>query len=192
MNEKVNFDKILTNNSKLRDVLQTLNDNDIKYGLYAGAYVSIITSNRTPTDVDILIADEDFEKLENLFPGSLIEKMSDARFFYPYKDKKIEFMANADINIDTSHYKFRLTDLVWKNTSILNGDQYKVRLCNSIDTILLKAMLQRGINEGKHDLEDIDDMIGKIRINTVYLKKRLNQINSDDRILNILKDKKLL
>lgn len=192
MSEEINFDKILTNNPNLQDILRALNDNNIKYGLYAGAYVSIITSNRTPTDVDILIADEDFGKLENLFPGSLIEKVSDARFFYPYKDKKIEFMANADIDIGASHYKFRLTDVVWKNTSILNGNQCKVRLCNPVDTILLKAMLQRGSDEGKHDLLDVSDLIKEIQINKTYLKERMDQVNPDKRLLNALKGFQLI
>lgn len=192
MNEEINLKKILANNSKLQDIIQALNNNHIKYGLYAGAYVSIITSNRTPTDVDILIADEDFEKLENLFPGSLIKKMPDARFFYPYKDQAIEFMTNANVNIKKSHYKFRLTDLAWRNASILKSGQYLVRLCNPVDTILLKAMLQRGRDEGKHDLEDISDLIKKIRIDKTYLKKRLDQVNSDDRIFSILKTMELV
>lgn len=89
MNEKVSLKKILAKNPKLKDIFQTLNNNHIKYGLYAGAFVSIITSNKTPTDIDILIADEDFEKLENLFPYSLIKKMPDAILLYPYKNKVI-------------------------------------------------------------------------------------------------------
>lgn len=192
MNEGINFKKILVSNPKLQDILQALNNNHIKYGLYAGAYVSIITSNRTPTDVDILIADEDFEKLKKLFPNSLIKKMPDAIFLYPNKDQTIEFMANADIDIGTSHYKFRLTDLAWENTSILNENGCAVRLCNPVDTILLKAILQRGLSEDKHDLGDIDDLIKKVRINKFYLKKRLNQINSDNRIFNVLENFNLI
>lgn len=192
MNEGISLKKIIANISKLQDVIQVLNDNHIKYGIYAGSYVYIVTSKRTPTDVDILIADEDFEKLENLFPNSLIKKMPDAIFLYPYKDKEIELMANANIDIETSHYKFRLTDLAWKNTLILNINGLGVRLCNPVDTILLKAILQRGVGEDKHDLEDIDDLVKKVRIEKTYLKKRLDQVNFDDRILRVLKNFKLI
>lgn len=186
MNEGASFSRILAKSPRLHDVLQVLNNNHIKYGLYAGAYVSIVTSNRTPTDVDVLIADEDFNRLDGLFSESLVKNMPDARLFYPYKDEAIEMMSDQDIDIKKSHYQFRLTDLAWGNTSILNYTGGSVILCNPADTILLKAILQRGADENKHDLEDIEDLIKKIQVDKTYLTERLRQIGPDDRILGVL------
>lgn len=187
MNEDANFSRILAKNPKLHDILQILNKNHVRYGLYAGAYVSIVTSNRAPTDVDVLIADEDFNRLDGLFPDSLVEEMPDAKLFYPYKDKAVEMASDQDLDIKKLHYRFRLTNLAWQNTSVHRYHGGSVRLCNPVDTILLKALLQRGIDENKHDLEDIDDLTKKVQINKAYLIERLRQIGSSDRIIDVLK-----
>jgi len=181
-----NFRKILNSNPHLGSILQALNSN-VKYGLFAGAYVSIITSNRLPTDIDILIADKDYEKLESLFPRSKIIQKPDVKLFYPYKDPSIEFIANLSIDIGSHHYQFRLSELAWKNTTVLNEGKHSIRLCNPVDTIILKSMLQRGTNEEKHDLDDIKKLKNKIQINKEYLFKRLSEVNSDKRITAILK-----
>lgn len=55
----------------------------------------------------------------------------------------------------------------------MNINGLEVRLCNPVDTILLKAIPQREAGEDKHDLEDIGDLIKKVRIDKTYLKKRL-------------------
>jgi hypothetical protein len=156
MNQVVeNFNKIIIKLPQLISILSELNSTDIKYGLYAGSHVAILTSNRIPTDVDFLVADEDFSKLINLFPLAQVKDSGNTKFLYADKNNKIEFMSFANVDIKDSHYSFRLSDLVWKNSDLLVGDNFKVRILHEVDTILLKAMLQRGEEVGKHDLEDI-------------------------------------
>lgn len=187
-----NFNKIIVKLPELTAVLVELNSTDIKYGLYAGSHVAILTSNRIPTDVDFLVADEDFAKLINLFPLAQVKNSGNAKFLYVGTNNDIEFMSFADVNIDGSHYNFRLSDLVWENSSLLSGDNFKVRILNEVDTILLKAMLQRGKELGKHDLEDIEAILRTKTINKEYLSQRLVEVRQDERLLSVLAKFKLV
>jgi len=176
-------------------VIKKLSDNNIKYGLYAGAYVSLITSNRVPTDVDFVVADEDFDKLKVLFPHAQLkgdEKNAGGLFLYPSEDHQIEFMAKATVDMDGSHYNFKMTDLAWNNTSLMEINGINIRLCNPIETILLKAMLQRGADKGKHDLEDIEALLNFVTIDKNYLSKRLLECGQDERLLVVIRKYNLL
>jgi hypothetical protein len=181
-----NFTQLLQSIPQLSTVLEQLNSSHIRYGVYAGAYVSIITANRPAKDVDFLVSDEDFPKIKLSFGDSSEKQIAETSFLYPYGNKKIELMTMARYDFGDSHYSFRLTDLAWEHTSVLEGEDFQVRLCNPVETILLKAMLQRGAYENKHDLEDIADLIGVVDIDKNYLDKRLIEINADERLLKVL------
>ena len=175
-----------------KDLIEKLDSARIHYGLYAGAYVAAIALNRVPTDIDFLVADEDFDKLKTIFPNSSIKEDEIGAFLYPNDDHKIEFMSKAVVNIDDSHYEFKLTDLAWENISEIEIDGLKVKALNPADTILLKAMLQRESDKGKHDLEDIEALLKFVKIDKVYLSRRLDECRSDERLLKVLNKYNLL
>jgi hypothetical protein len=106
MNPSENFSELLQSIPSLAQVLNQLNTARIRYGLYAGAYVSIITSNRPAKDVDFLVADEDFPKIKSIFTGSAEKHIAETNFLYPYGNKKIELMTMAKYNFRDSHYSF--------------------------------------------------------------------------------------
>jgi len=55
-----------------------------------------------------------------------------------------------------------------------------------MEIILLKAILQRGPEQGKHDLEDIKKLLKFTYINKDYLRQRLEEINADERMITCL------
>jgi hypothetical protein len=187
-----NFNKIIDKIPFLLDVLSKINSTNIKYGLYAGSHVSILTSNRIPVDVDFLVADEDMMTLKNLFPFAETKDYGDGFLLYIGRNKEIEFVSFTNINISNSHYLYRLTKLCWDNSSILNGENFEVRILNPIDTILIKAMFQRGKDQGKNDLEDIKALIEKTKQDKNYLHKRLIEVKSDERLEAVLRQFNLI
>jgi hypothetical protein len=186
-----NFEHLLQTIPSLAITLVQINKTNIRYGLYAGAYVSVMTSNRPAKDVDFLVADDDIVKAKALFPGCDKKEMGATMFLYPYNEHRIELMSGADYDIADSYYPFRLTQLAWEHTTVLKGKDFKVRLCNPVDTILLKAMLQRGVGQGKHDLEDIEDLLKVVTVDGNYLASRLAELNPDERLQKTLKNLKL-
>jgi hypothetical protein len=192
MNPADNLSLLLQAIPSLDQVIIQLNTAQIRYGIYAGAYVSIVTSNRLAKDVDFLVADEDFPKVKTLFSDSSEKQIDITTFLYPQGNKKIELMTMAWYNFGDSHYSFRLTDLAWKHTSVLECKGIQVRLCNPVETILLKAMLQRGEKENKHDLEDIEDLLKVVTVDQAYLNERLLEVNADERFFKVLEKFHLL
>lgn len=171
---------------ELVPILIKLNENRIKYGLFAGAYVSLATSNRIPTDVDLLIADDEREKILQLFSVNPVEREHGV-FIYPSGKESIELSLSLSPKSGSKTYSFRLTPLAWKRTILKKTGVVDVRFCDPADTILLKAILQRGKEEGKHDLRDIKDLLKVVDIDKEYLRKRMLECNADERVFSCLK-----
>jgi len=55
------------------------------------------------------------------------------------------------------------------------------------DNIVFKAVLQRGEDKGKHDLEDIKSMAAHEKIDLAYLQKRVMKSNADKRVIPLLR-----
>lgn len=188
-----NLRSLLQKNPELNDVFDKLNKNNVRYGLYAGSYVSLFTSNRIPTDIDIMVADEDLKETESLFKVDRIlqgkevtkEITTDGISFYLYGDL-VEFVARLSIIVNKKVYAVRLTSLVWKNISYIDVNNLKVNILPPEDTIIIKAILRRGREYKKHDLEDIDALAKVIRIDKDYMSKRLHEVGADERVTKVL------
>lgn len=55
------------------------------------------------------------------------------------------------------------------------------------DNVIFKAILQRGENQGKHDIEDIEHMAANERIDLEYLEKRIHQYHAAKRVKPLLR-----
>jgi predicted nucleotidyltransferase len=55
------------------------------------------------------------------------------------------------------------------------------------DNIVLKAILQRGEDEEKHDIEDIKSMIAHEKLDWQYLKERIQNCQAERRVSTLLK-----
>ena len=55
------------------------------------------------------------------------------------------------------------------------------------DNIILKAILQRGEDKGKHDIEDIKSMIAHEKIDLQYLEERIEKCQAGKRVKQLLK-----
>lgn len=173
----------------INNILNLLNDGNIKYGIFAGSQVSLITSTRKPTDIDIMIANNDFGKLVDLLKGKDIEigeKISD-KSEVKIESKMInlndiEFISNLKIFKEGKAYNLYLTELVWKYTHKFHEHGLDISMLPIEDTILIKKMLNRGKDQGKFDKEDIAAVKSMVELNNSYIKKRINEIGLDNKI----------
>lgn len=170
----------------LTSVIDTLNRNHIKYGIYSGSYVYIATANRVPSDIDVLVADEDIPKIKRIFSACECVDKECCLYLYPYKDRKIEIVSRSVVHIGGAEYNFKLTDLAWRHTREIEEGGFRVRLCNAVDTILLKAILQRGKRQGKFDFSDIEALLEEETIDEEYLEERVREFGSNERLGLIL------
>jgi predicted nucleotidyltransferase len=172
-----NLRTLIQKNSVLTYLLPKLSHANIRYGLYAGAHVAVLTNNRVPTDVDLLVHDEDLLKLSELFPFAKTKDLGDGVFLYIGEEDIVEFMGSADVVKDGRTYPFRLTDEAAAKLVKYDVNGLEVKMVDPVDSILLKSLLQRGADQGKHDIEDIEAVLKTVEIDTPYLRKRLEEVN---------------
>ncbi len=187
-----NIKKIINEYPFLLNLISKLNEADIKYGLYAGSYVSIITSNRDITDFDFLVSYNDMQKLRKIFPFAITKDYGDCLLLYIWNNNVVEFMAYPEKNINNSDYYLCLTDLSWRNISKLKYKNITINFLNPVDTIIQKAILQRWKNQWKNDINDIKELIKYVNLDLNYLIKRLKEFNKKDKAIEILKKLKIL
>ncbi|MFC1649421.1 nucleotidyltransferase family protein [Patescibacteria group bacterium] len=180
-------------NPGLEYVFSLLNNNSIHYGLYAGSHVSLLTSNRIPTDIDILVSNQDVTKIKKLFPHAKIEgekKINEDIYVKGgaviLEKENVEFAHNLVIEVGDKEYQVYLSNLVWKNIRQIIGKRNMIYTVPVEDTIIIKAILQRGEELGKHDLSDIEELLKVEKLNKRYLDSRLNEVKANERVVKVL------
>jgi hypothetical protein len=140
--------------------------------------VAVLTNNRPPTDVDFLVHDDDIDELKKLFPSARNNESESGTLLYVDDSNLIEFMARANIHKGGAVCPFRLTDLACQHEDTYNARLGTIKIVNTVDTLLLKAILQRGKDQGKHDLEDIQSVLAQTELDQEYLEARLEETNT--------------
>lgn len=173
-----NIDSMIRRVQPLRCVLQRLGRARIRYGLYGGSHVSIITSNRVPADVDLLVCDEDMSALRDTFPFAKTEDLGHGLALYLGEGDVIEFMCHADILTNGARYPFRLTRLARQRLTTYATQLAEISVVDPVDTLILKALLRRGHDEGKHDAEDMAALVARCELDEPYLNARLDETHA--------------
>jgi hypothetical protein len=175
-----NIDSLIQRTGPLKEVLDRLEAADIRYGLYAGSHVAILTNSRSPADIDFLVHDDDIDNLRRIFPSATSKESESATLVYVDDDNLIEFMGRANIRKGGAVYPFRLTDLAVQHLDTYTTKLGAVKVVNPVDTLLLKAILRRGKSQGKYDLEDMQAMLARVTIDEEYLKARLKEARASE------------
>jgi hypothetical protein len=170
----------------LADALAKLNDAGVRYGLFAGAHIAVLTGNREPNDVDFLVHDADLPKFRQFFPAAKIKKEDHKTLLYIDKDYRGEFVSMFDIVKEGKVYPFRITEAAAERLIPLHAGDLQVNLIDPADTLLLKAVLQRGEEQGKHDITDIKALLQHTVINMDYLKLRATEMGALDEVTPLL------
>ena len=178
-----NLDSLIQQIGPLQNVLALLSKTSIRYGLYAGSHVAVLTNNRSPQDVDFLVHDDDIDELRKVFSTARIDESGPATFLYVDNDNLIEFMARASIRIEEAVFPFRLTDLACQHIYNYETKLGTINIVDPVDTLLLKAILQRG--GIKHDLEDVSSVLAEIEIDRKYLQARIKESKAGARTVDI-------
>jgi len=162
----------------LQYVLERLGETTIRYGLYSGAHVSIITGSRVFTDVDLLVHDEDLAMLRETFPSAKRTDRGHGICLYVGDGELIEFIGRGDLIKDGIKYPFRLTQLALTRLTTYTTTLAKITVVDPVDTMVLKSVLGRGEDQGKHDLEDMAALLARVDIDERYLNARLDEVRA--------------
>ncbi len=159
---KLQRDAILC--SELSAVKEALDKAGVSWVVFAGAAAHCYGSKREITDIDILVKREDLGKAKSLF------KNVDKEHF--------DVVAGSD--------QIRLDDEMVKRTRHRPLFGVTVPVIPAEDNIILKAILQRGEDQGKHDIDDVKSMIRNENIDLEYLNWRIHEWKVEERVKPLL------
>lgn len=194
MNEEV-IQEFINKFPKLLPTLTILNENNIQYLIGGSGSLFLLGNKRIPDDVDIYIQDKDHDKVDELFGITSFQyksKTEDVRNSNPENDHSIQITSHLNITIHSTTYNLQITDEVLNNKIRVAFQNTEFFLLPTEDVLLIKAILQRGKDVGKNDLEDIYNYIKIHPINRTYLNARISALKAEDRVGNIFNNHNLV
>ena len=148
----------------LEEVARRLEDAGVTWAVFAGAAASAYGVTRPLTDVDILTPAADGERVAALFPGARVKRRADGSV-RGVELPGIDVVTGLnDIDLDAA-MAARLA------RHVIAG--VMVPVIPPEDNILVKALLGRGPEVGKHDWEDVQAMMAHLpALDWAYLRWR--------------------
>ena len=180
------FNDFVSKNKELIPTLKKLNKNGVKYGLFSGSYVTLVTGYRETNDIDFLLSDDELDHIKSLFPDLQVEQKESTLLLYIDKERKLEFGCMGDFLVNSKRYPCRLTKLAQKRVRKVNFGNVRLNLLDPVDTLLAKAILNRGIEVRKHDISDAKKLLLAKKIERSYLLQRANEMHVDERVYSTL------
>ena len=182
------IEQLLLAKPALKELFNRMNHAQIRWAIFAGSEVALLTANRTPTDLDIIVHNDDFEKLAAILPAA--KRLDDAPFLVVASDSEqlkniastltltlddteIDIMSRSRFETNEGTFPIYLTDLTCQYRLQFEVGTTMVFLANSFDTILIKAFMRRGEEQGKFDETDVQALSAAIDINKGYMTKRI-------------------
>ncbi len=163
-------------NDKAHSILSVIKERfeqtNVKWAVFAEAAAFCYGSKRQVTDIDILVRCEDLEKAKSAL-----------------KDVKIEGFdvgCGAEIKTSDGSCLFFLDDEMVEKRKWKRLFDVDVPVMSVEDNIVFKAILQRGEDKGKYDIEDIRQMIQHQNIDLSYLKRRIKKCRCEKRVKSAL------
>jgi len=158
---------------KLSAVKDRLEKANVPWVVFAGAAAHGYGSNRHVTDIDILVRAADQKKVKAVLKDLDIEGF--------------DVVADFEVKTDQGICSFFMDDEMIERTRWMRLLGVLVPVIPVEDNIVFKAILQRGENQGKHDIDDIEHMIKHEKVDLEYLKKRIRRYQAEKRVTPLLK-----
>jgi len=148
---------------KLLVVKEKLDNAGVPWAIFAGAATRCYGSRREITDIDILVKREDLEKAKAALQDV------DAKGF--------DIVATP---------RFHLDDEMIERTNWKKIFGVVVPVTPVEDNIVFKAILRRGADQGKHDVEDAELMIRNEHLDLEYLWKRARRWRAEKKATTLI------
>lgn len=189
-NHKINTDNLaafITKFPKLLPIAKILNENKVNWLIGGSSCLFLLGNKRMPDDVDIFLPDIEHDRVDqvlSLESYTHTSKSASARNSNPNGDHSIQFTSHLEFNFD-KNYKFSITDTIVRQRISFEHNGININLLPPEDVLIIKALLKRGKDQGKCDIEDINRFRDIYQLNTEYLSLRITELDCKDRVGNI-------
>ncbi len=153
----------------------------IPWGVAAGAAVYIYAGNRSPMDLDILVRPEELQEVGRLL--GVAPRSGQAAWGEVSKvlAEPVEVVGDMLVRLGGGSYPYRMDDEMVDHLRTGNFEGVQVPVLAPEDLVAMKAVLQRGPEQGKHDMEDIEALMAAVEIDRTYLRFRLRRMGAEER-----------
>ncbi len=159
----------------------------IPWGVAAGMAAYLYTGNRAPTDLDLLVRPEDLQRAADLLGMPAKRESTGWGESFKAAAGRIEVVGSLAVRAGGESFPYSMDEAMVARCRTAALEGIEVPILSPEDVIALKAVMQRGPEQGKHDLEDIAALAAALPIDAAYLRSRLQQMGAIERAEAILK-----
>jgi len=166
----------------LETIARRLDAVGISWAVFAGAATSLYGAERPVTDVDILIRGQDAEQVVALLPEATVDWRGGQVCKVAWGE--VELVPDPVLAAEGHHYPFLMDEEMLRRRRWLELWGLRVPVLSPEDNIVFKAILQRGPEQGKHDLEDVEAVVGSLQgeLDLDYLRRRAATCGAEERV----------
>ncbi len=172
--------------AELERVKSALDGADIIWSVAAGMAVYLYTRKRQPTDLDILVQPRDLSRAADLLGMPVKREATGWGISTKAAAGRTEIVGNLTVQAGRASYPYFMDEemAARRRTATLEG--LEVPVLAPEDIVALKAVLQRGPEQGKHDLEDVAAMEVAMPLDRAYLRRRLQLMGGLERASGVM------
>ena len=160
----------------LEEIARLLDENGIPWAVFAGAAAHAYGASRPLTDVDILVPRAEGDRVAALFPEARIVRHDEIQVVVLPGFDIVAGLHNMDLDAEMAARRTR-HEIAGVVVPVIPAE----------DNILLKGLMGRGPEEGKHDWEDVAAMMAHLpALDWAYLCRRAGQCGPRDRVAGVL------
>jgi hypothetical protein len=198
-----NLHELFTDKPEVVQALLKLNEAHVRWALYAGSETALLAANRVPTDIDIIVHDDDFDEVARLLP-TLRRYDNQPEDVIAGEGQKVGFicsgvvgqlggtdvdiMSEASFKVGGKEFPIRLTDYAAEHRLDYYYDTTHIYLANPFDTILIKAFMRRGAEQNKFDKPDAEALVSAVEIDPDYKAQRLQEVGAPEEVRQFLQE----
>jgi predicted nucleotidyltransferase len=184
MNSNGTLEDFVTRFPLILPVVKKLNEANLTWMIGGSSCLFLLGNKRVPDDVDIYLLDDEHDAADHLFGiESYIfsSRLESVRNSNPEGEHSIQLTSHLEFNLDRK-YKFSITPLVIDKRIEVQFEGNSLYLLSPEDALLVKALLQRGPEVGKKDIEDIQNFMALYQIDRAYLSERIGELGAEKRV----------
>ena len=165
---------------KLLEVAQTLNDAKIPWVIGGSGCLFVFGNERVPEDVDIFVKNSDHDRVDELFgieSFTYTSSLENVRNSNTFGDHALQCTSHLRISKGERVVNFEVTGAMLSQAWRAEHNGVALFFMPPEDPLLIKALLDRGPEVGKHDREDIAKFLQiNSDINRKYLQARAQSL----------------
>lgn len=182
MNGKIQ--ELITRFPLLLPTAEKLNQAGLTWMIGGSGCLFVLGNRRVPDDIDIYLLDEEHDVADKLFgieSYTYSSPTESVRNSNPQGDHSMQLTSHLTFMLDKS-YQFSITPLVVSKRIEIEHEGHRFYLLSPEDVLLVKALLQRGKDVGKQDVEDVQDFMAIYNIDRAYLSERVKELGAEARV----------